>query len=102
MPASAAISSIGRSRAVCAISRLVGWADFTGRRLMSRDRTGMTFVCAGAHDLVDLVDDVAQLVVGVEVVRADTDARAGAEVAQDLPVRELGVDGREFRHVDGD
>ena len=53
-------------------------------------------------DLGDLLDHVPELVVGREVVRPDPDPGAGPEVAEDLPLRELLVDGRELVDVDGD
>ena len=44
----------------------------------------------------------SQLGVGREVVRPDPDPGAGPEVAQDLPLGELPVHGREVVDVDGD
>ena len=69
---------------------------------MPRDGAEMPFVRTGLDDLADLLDHVLELGVGGVVVRADPDPRAGAEVAEDLPLRELFVHGRELVDVDGD
>ena len=53
------------------------------------------------QDLADLVDDETELVVGGVVVRPRPDARLRAEVAEDLPLGQLAVHGREARDVDG-
>ena len=101
-PASAAISSIGRRVAACAISRLDGSAVVIGRTLMPCDGAEVALERARLDDLADLRDHVPKLVVGGVVVRPDPDARARAEVAEDLALRELLVDGRELVDVDGD
>jgi hypothetical protein len=66
---------------------------------MPCDSAGVAFVRTGAHDLADLLDHVPELVVRGEVVRADPNAGTGPEVAEDLPLAELGVHGLEVRHV---
>ena len=70
--------------------------------LMPSNDAEVLLVRATLDDLPDLLDREPQLVVGVVVVRAEADARIGAEVAEDLPLGELLVHGRELRHVDGD
>ena len=85
-PAAAAISSIGRSVAACAISRLDGSAVVIRRTLMPRDGAEVALVRARLDDLADLRDHVPELVVGGVVVRPDPDAGAGTEVAEDLPL----------------
>ena len=57
-------------------------------------------VGARLEDLADLLDDEADLVVRVVVVRPETDARVGTEVAEDLPLGQLLVHGGELRDVD--
>src|SRR6185312_2364003 len=68
-PASEAISSIGRSVAACAISRLDGSAVVIRRTLMLCDGAEMALVRTGRDDLADLRDHVPKLVVGGVVVR---------------------------------
>ena len=68
---------------------------------MPRDGADVALERSRLDDLGDLADRVAQLLVGVEVVRPEPDARVGAEVAEDLPLHQLTVDRRELRHVDG-
>ena len=56
----------------------------------------------GLEDLDHLADREADLVVAREEVRADADTGARAEVAQDRPLLQLGIDGRRLGHVDDD
>ena len=72
-----------------------------GASVLRRDAE-MTLVGAGLEDLADLLDDEPKLVVGREEVRPEADARVGPEVAEDLPLGQLPVDGGEVRDVDGD
>src|SRR5205807_6410016 len=67
-----------------------------------RRRGEMALVGAARDDLLDLLDRVADLVVGAEVVRAEAQTRLRAEVAQDPALRELPVDSLERRRADGD
>src|ERR1700745_3749868 len=62
----------------------------------------MPLKCARLDDLGDLADCEPQLVVGVVVVRPQAETRIGPEVAEDLPLGELLVDGLELGRADGD
>src|SRR5581483_5264579 len=68
-------------------------------RSMPRDGADVPLVGARLDDLADLGDGVPDLVVRREVVRAEPDARVGPEVAQDLSLHQLAVDGWELGHV---
>src|SRR4051794_40755068 len=68
----------------------------------ARGGTEMTLVGACLHDLGDLSDGEAELVVGVVVVRPEPKAGIGAEVAQDLAFGELCVHCLELGRADGD
>src|SRR5437016_1376893 len=70
--------------------------------LVSGHGTGVASIGAGFDDLGDLLHCEVKLVVGREVVRAETDAGVRPEVAQDPARLELGVDGRELGHAHGD
>src|SRR5262249_22488243 len=59
-------------------------------------------VAARLEDLGDLVEREAELLVGREVVRPETDAGVRPEVAEDPALRQLRVDGLEVRHVHDD
>src|SRR5207253_9866536 len=66
----------------------------------ARGRAEPALMRAGFEDVGDLVDREAELVVRREVVRPEPDARAGTEVAEDLPLRQFFVYRLEVRHVD--
>ena len=112
---------MGRSVASCAISRLerIGLSSLRGCTCRARDisprmplraaqtvsaarRRRRAVVGAGLEDLADLVDREAELVVGGEEVRPEPDPGVGTEVAEDLALGQLAVDGREVGDVDGD
>ena len=71
--------------------------DLAPSRSVERDGAEVALVRARVEDLGDLLDREPELVVGGEVVRAQADAGVGAEVAENRPRLELGVDGRELR-----
>src|SRR2546423_802488 len=56
----------------------------------------MPFVGSRLDDLGDLAGRVPELLVRAEVVRPEPDPGIGTELAQDLPLRELTVDGLEL------
>src|SRR5207344_787351 len=61
---------------------------------------GVTRESPGLHDVCDLLDREADLVVGVEEVRADPDPGTRTVVAEDAALLELRVDGPGFRHAE--
>src|SRR4051812_2940483 len=65
-------------------------------------RPEMPLVCAISHDFLDLRNGKPQLVVGVVVVGAEPQAGVGSEVAEDLALGELLVDGLESGRARGD
>src|SRR5262245_17492875 len=62
----------------------------------------MALICAVAHDRGDLRDREAELVVAVIVVRPEAETGVGAEVAEDLALGQLLVDGLELRCANRD
>src|SRR5437870_6251242 len=56
----------------------------------------MPLVGSRLDDLVDLAGSEPELLVRVEVVRPEPDPGIGTEVAEDLPLCELAVDGLEL------
>jgi len=69
---------------------------------MQRDRAQVGLVSACLEDVADLRDGKPNVVVGVEVVRAQADTRVRAEVAEDLTGLELGVYRSELRDSEYD
>src|SRR5258708_17356518 len=62
-------------------------------QLEPRRGTGVPLVCARLDDLCQLGDGMTQLVLAVEEVRAEPDARIGTKVADDPALAELTMDG---------
>src|SRR5512145_2536282 len=69
---------------------------------MLRQLAEVALVGARREDVADLLDGEAQLVVRGEEVRAEPEAGVGPEVAQNLPLGELTVDGGEVGNVNRD
>src|SRR5213082_3248791 len=66
-----------------------------GARLETRSGPQVTLVDAGGEDLADLGKGVLELGLGVEEVRAESQADVGPEVAEDLALCKLLVDALE-------